>query len=412
MNWWVFYLEGFKKTGLGILNLPSRVASTGVLLSFVFLVFSLALGCFTLESLNWASEMVKCKSDIHKLSRKLLGQWADTLFQISIILISVGASVCNIISASQFMLVAYQYFSGHEHEKADPFTGMMVRLVVGILVSMSFYFKELTSLRYVSFLSLFLLSYLVVVMIGEAPDYINSEQINHDYHWVSFNFNLEGIYRVNAAFPTFTYAFLNQANILPIKEELRDRTQEKVSRIILWAELASSGFFLAVMYVGYFSLGQNCPELIFSRPSITKGDYFLKIGMILYGFYLLTCVPLIMLPTKIAITRMIHWKRDNNWHQAIIGTFLAIVVLLISVFFSNISGVLNIIAGVFATYIGVTGPGLIFIAAYHKYSKSRKGFLFWGAAFTCTLVTVLGLGSTIISIYVAFFPFPNKLSLE
>jgi hypothetical protein len=88
------------------------------------------------------------------------------------------------------------------------------------------------------------------------------------------------------------------------------------------------------------------------------------------------------------------------------------IVIIISVFFSEVTIVINIIAGVFATYIGVTGPGLIFIAAYHKYSKSRKGFLFWGAAFTCTLVTVLGLGSTIISIYVAFFPFPNKLSLE
>lgn len=395
---------------MGVLNLPCRVANTGFLVSLCFLLFSFTLGTFTLETLNWASEKVDCSFNIHILTKKLVGKWADFLLQISIIITSIGASVCNIISACQFFVISYE--SIFNPDDKDPLGNhesalQVTRLIVAVIVCLTFYLKELTSLRYISFASLFLLSYLGVIMIIEAPYYIQSPLINHDYRYFSFDMSLEGIYKVNAAFTTYTYAFQNQSNILPVKDELRHRNPRRVSKIILRAQLACTFFYALIMYVGYFSMGQASPELIFSRTSIFKTDYLMKVGMVLYGLYILTCVPQFILPTKIATTKLLGWKEDSSVHQLTISTVLVLLVVFISVFFSKVTIVLNIIAGFFATYMSVTGPGLIFAVAYKRFSKEKRGVLYWGALFICTIVTLLGIVSTLLSIYVAFFPFKN-----
>jgi amino acid permease len=403
------------EAGLGVLNLSCRVANTGVLVSFCFLIFSVSLGTFTLETLNWASEKIDCSFNIHILTKKLVGRWADFFLQMSIIITSLGASVVNIISACQFFIIAYESFV--DKSDIDPVGDhatafKITRLIVSVLVAMTFYLKEMTSLRYISFASLFLLSYLGIVMIMEAPAYIKSDQIDHDYHYVSFTNSWESFYKVNAAFTTYTYAFQNQSNLLPVKDELRNRSFRRTSKIICRAQLATVCFYALIMYVGYFSMGQQSPELIFSRKSIFAADYLMKFGMIFYGLYILTCVPLFILPTKIATNKLLGWSEDNVVHQLVISTSLIMIVVLISVFFSEITLVLNIIAGFFATYMSVTAPGLIFMAAYKRFSKEKKGLLYWSAVFTCTVVTFLGILSTILSIYLVFFPFEKNLTLE
>lgn len=383
----------------------------GVLVSALFIVFSLCLGLFTLEALNWASEQVDCDFNIHILSRKVVGRWADILFQISIILTNLGGMICNIISSSTFFIITYGFLIEHEDLRPEGMTLLLTKLVVALIVSFTFFLNEITALRYLSFASLSLLTYLMIVMIAEAPSYINDPNIKHDYHWVSFDYTLEGFYKLNAAFTTFTFAFLNHPNILPIKNELFNRNPRRTSKIILRAELGATFFFAIITFVGYFSLGQTTPELIFSRESIGKNDYFMKIGMLVYGLYLLTCVPHLVVPCKIATTKLLGLRTESKLHQILISFGWAILVLLFSVFFSQVTQVLNIVAGAFATYISVTGPSLIFIVAYHKFSKEKKGFLFFGGVLVCSIVTLLGITSTFISIYLAFAPSNLELVL-
>jgi hypothetical protein len=70
------------------------------------------------------------------------------------------------------MLIANHYFfnGGNEVLDGSSFESKMTRLGLGCLVALKFFFRELTSMRYISFASLFLLVYLGVVMVIEAPE--------------------------------------------------------------------------------------------------------------------------------------------------------------------------------------------------------------------------------------------------
>lgn len=365
---------------------------------------------FTLEALNFASEKAKSGPYLHALTEELCGKKVDFMLKLSILICPMGAAIINTVSAAQFFQVGFEYFfTTSSRGMSNETFGAILRFSIATILGVTFYLKNLTSLRYVSFLSLFLLSYLLVVMIIQLPAYMSAspDLIKHDYNWVSFDNTLEGWFKVNAAFTTFTYAFQNQAGILPVKKELRKPSARRISKVIFRAELVSTIFYGLVMYVGYLSMGRSSPDLIFSRPSIFKNDNPMKIGMVLYGFYVMICVPVQGFFTRITAVELFGLDKDNWKHQFLVSSVVAVIYILVSTFSSNVTQLLNIVSGLFGTILSITGPGLVFMAAYNKFLPNQRGIMYWGAVVSCTLISILGILSTILAVVTIFYPFPE-----
>jgi amino acid permease len=370
----------------------------------------MVIGSFTLEALNFASERAKAGPYLHPLTQELCGKRIDFILKLSILVCPMGAAIVDLVSAAQFFQVALQYFFSDSRGLHNDSFGMILRFGLSVFLGVTFYLKNLTSLRYVSFMSIFLLSYLLVVMIIELPDYIRApeSQIIHDYNYLTFDNTPEGWFKVNAAFTTFTYAFQNQAGILPVKKELRRASPRRVSKIIFRAEMISMIFYGLIMYVGYFSMGRHAPDLIFSRPNIFPTDYLMKVGMMLYAVYIMICVPVQAFFTRISAIEICGLSPDNWRHQFCVSTICAIIFIVLSTFFSNVTQLLNLVSGLFATVLSITGPGLVFMAAYNKFAPDQRGLMYWGAVFSCTVISVLGILSTVLTVVTIFYPFSTR----
>lgn len=397
--------------GLGILNLPQRVGDTGVLISFFFIIMSFSLGIFSLESLNFASARRPFCNDYQSLVSEFCGPKTRFIFGFSTFCFTIGAAVANIVASSQLLneVLVYSCPSvAFFHEKLFE---VLLKGILGFVTCISFFFKRLPRLRFGYCFIILLLLFLIILLVSELPFFTNEATSPPKYEWVSFPLTPFGFFNLNAAYTAMTYSFLNQPLFLSLKNDLINSNMRRSSKIIQRGQLASLVFSLLVMVIGYFSFGQNAPDLILMRKAHDPShDFLMKVGMALYSFYLFASVTVTSRQAKNTTASLLALTSSppvDFW----LSLFYTFSIVLLSCFVSDIKQIIDFLAGLFGTIISTTIPGLIFMASSKRFPDSRPGIPYYAVCFICSFFTVLGAASSILTIGLAIFPSRNLIEV-
>jgi hypothetical protein len=155
-----------------------------------------------------------------------------------------------------------------------------------LVVSISI--KSIQRFQFVSFLGLLMMVYLLGVFLYLTPRYYSYYNSQHKINptLVIFNWNMLKVWGV------VNYMFLNQYAVTPMCATLKHFSYPRASRILSLSTIVTLAIYLALLFIGYFSLPTDSDNKIFLlRPSIPGDDDSLIVyGRLVFGITLLIVV--------------------------------------------------------------------------------------------------------------------------
>ncbi|XP_063073394.1 sodium-coupled neutral amino acid symporter 2 isoform X2 [Engraulis encrasicolus] len=328
--------------GSGILGLSYAMANTGIALFVILLVavciFSLYSVHLLLKTANEGGSMV-----YEQLGFKAFGMPGKLAASISITMQNIGAMSSYLFIVKYELPIVIRSFVGESN--GEWYTNgdyLVIMVTIAIILPLSL-LKNLGYLGYTSGFSLLCMVFFLIVVIikkFEIPcpltaDILNATinatastlaQINTtvtDYSEDTctpkyFVFNSQTVYAV----PILTFAFVCHPAILPMYEELKDRSRKRMQGV---ANVSFMGmfimYFLAALF-GYLTFNAHVePELLHTYSKVYKFDVVLLIVRLAVLTAVTLTVPVVLFPIRTSINALLGFSKENfSWVRHIIIT--------------------------------------------------------------------------------------------
>ncbi|KAM0686530.1 hypothetical protein COBT_002246 [Conglomerata obtusa] len=245
--------------------------------------------------------------------------------------------------------------------------------------------KNLSSLKYASFLSVGAVAYLFVLCIYYAfilydvPNMILETKPMQKYN-----------YNFNSAIGTIIFAMGCHQNIVQVFSELQNKTMKEISYVSLFCIIAGSAIYLTIGICGYIIAGSGIKNAIIqilnehegirsylSKNTFDKNGILIKISLIAFVCVLLCAFPMQMHPARdafiniISKNKFIKKKLEINTSMAtklkhsITTVFCSLIAFtaLFNIEYAFIMGIIGATATNAITYIF---PSLVFCMCVRK----------------------------------------------
>ncbi|XP_047430563.1 sodium-coupled neutral amino acid transporter 2-like isoform X1 [Mugil cephalus] len=371
--------------GSGILGLSFAMANTGIALFMILLVtvalFSLYSVHLLLKTANEGGTLV-----YEQLGYKAFGLPGKLAATCSIAMQNTGAISCYLFIIKYELPIVIQTFTGSNNGEwyiNGDYLVLIVTLSVVLPLSL---LRNLGYLGYTSGLSLLcMVFFLIVVIIKKyqipCPLYIDDDSLNITATVNStavnstaidsckpkyFVWNSKTVYAV----PILTFAFVCHPAILPMYEELKDRSHKKMQNVANVSILAMFIMYLLTALFGYLTFNDKVgPELLYTYANIYKFDVLLLIVRLAVLTAVTLTVPVVLFPLRTSINHLLFASKEFSWLRHIIIT---VVLLggtnLLVIFVPNIRDIFGLIGATAAAMLIFILPSAFYIKLVKKES--------------------------------------------
>ncbi|XP_008282331.1 sodium-coupled neutral amino acid symporter 2 [Stegastes partitus] len=335
--------------GSGILGLSYAMANTGIALFVILLVavaiFSLYSVHLLLKTANEGGALV-----YEQLGYKAFGIPGKLAASCSITMQNIGAMSSYLYIVKYELPLVIRAFTGTENGEWYTNGDYLVLLVtIAIILPLSL-LRNLGYLGYTSGLSLLCMVFFLIVVIikkfqiscplpvdmeamnetlgrilnGTSPD-LNSSAVDYSEDACRpkyFVFNSQTVYAV----PILTFAFVCHPAILPMYEELKDRSRRKMQGVANVSFLAMFIMYLLAALFGYLTFNSHVgPELLHTYSRYYKFDVLLLIVRLAVLTAVTLTVPVVLFPIRTSVNHLLCPTKDFSWirHTVITVVLLA-----------------------------------------------------------------------------------------
>nr|XP_006633683.1 PREDICTED: sodium-coupled neutral amino acid transporter 2-like [Lepisosteus oculatus] len=337
--------------GSGILGLSYAMANTGIALFVILLVavsiFSLYSVHLLLKTANEGGSLV-----YEQLGYKAFGMPGKLAASCSITMQNIGAMSSYLYIVKYELPIVIQAFLGIKENTGEWYINgdylvLLVSVVIILPLSLT---RNLGYLGYTSGFSLLCMVFFVIVVIYKKfqipcplpleHDAVNMT-LNHTLSHLSeeihrraenatvyqedactpkyFVFNSQTVYAV----PILTFAFVCHPAILPIYEELKDRSRKRMQNVSNVSFFSMFVMYLLAALFGYLTFSDNVePELLHTYSKVYKFDVVLLVVRLAVLTAVTLTVPVVLFPIRTSVNQLLCASKEFSWIRHTIITFL------------------------------------------------------------------------------------------
>uniref|UniRef100_A0A4W3K3T0 Sodium-coupled neutral amino acid symporter 2 n=1 Tax=Callorhinchus milii TaxID=7868 RepID=A0A4W3K3T0_CALMI len=253
--------------GSGILGLAYAMANTGIVL---FVILLSAVSIFSLYSVHLLLKTSKEGGSLlyEQLGQRAFGMPGKVAASVSITMQNFGAMSSYLyIVKYELPLVILAFLNLTENTGHWYLNGDWLVIIV--------------SIKYVIFLLTFV-----------------------------FCFAFQTVYAV----PILTFAFVCHPAVLPIYEELKDRSRKKMQRVANVSFLGIFVMYLLAAVFGYLTFyGHVEPELLHTYSKVYKFDTVLLVVRLAVLMAVTLTVPVVLFPIRTSVQQLLFPSKEFNW---------------------------------------------------------------------------------------------------
>ncbi|KAG5845433.1 sodium-coupled neutral amino acid transporter 2 [Anguilla anguilla] len=405
--------------GSGILGLSYAMANTGIALFVILLVavsiFSLYSVHLLLKTANEGGSLV-----YEQLGYKAFGMPGKLAASCSITMQNIGAMSSYLYIVKYELPIVIQAFLGMEENTGEWYLNgdylvLLVSLVIILPLSM---LRNLGYLGYTSGFSLLCMVFFLIVVICKKfqipcplsldQDALNITLNNTGYHPSSsiqdrlqnaaihddedvcrpkyFVFNSQTVYAV----PILTFAFVCHPAILPMYEELKDRSRKRMQGVANVSFLAMFIMYLLAALFGYLTFNEQVePELLHTYSKVYKFDAVLLVVRLAVLTAVTLTVPVVLFPIRTSVNQLLCASKDFNWvRHSLITILLLGATNALVIFVPTIRDIFGFIGASAAAMLIFILPSAFYIKLVQK--ESIKSVQKIGATiFLCSGILVM-----------------------
>ncbi|KAG5267362.1 hypothetical protein AALO_G00220870 [Alosa alosa] len=376
--------------GSGILGLSYAMANTGIALFVILLVavciFSLYSVHLLLKTANEGGSMV-----YEQLGYKAFGMPGKLAASISITMQNIGAMSSYLFIVKYELPIVIQSFVGESNEEWYTNGDYLVMIVsVAIILPLSL-LRNLGYLGYTSGFSLLCMVFFLIVVIYKkfqipcplTNDILNATinatvaQITTQNMTVTdysadtctpkyFVFNSQTVYAV----PILTFAFVCHPAILPMYEELKDRSRRRMQGVANVSFLGMFIMYLLAALFGYLTFNEHVePELLHTYSKVYKADVILLIVRLAVLTAVTLTVPVVLFPIRTSVNALLCASKEFSWiRHTIITMVLLIGVNILVIFVPTIRDIFGFIGASAAAMLIFILPSAFYLKLVKKES--------------------------------------------
>ncbi|XP_045928601.1 sodium-coupled neutral amino acid transporter 2-like [Micropterus dolomieu] len=389
--------------GSGILGVSYAMANTGIAL---FVILLLAVAILSLYSVHLLLKTANEGGALvyEQLGYKAFGMPGKLAASCSITMQNIGAMSSYLYIVKYELPIVIQSFVGSNEEWYTNGNYLVLLVTLVIILPLSL-LRNFGYLGYTSGLSLLCMVFFLTVVIIKKfqipcplpKDMSHLNTITVDYSEDActpkyFVWNSQTVYAV----PILTFAFVCHPAILPMYEELKDRSRRKMQGVANVSFLAMFIMYLLAALFGYLTF--NCE----SKPSfnvwlnIYKDDVLLLIVRLAVLAAVTLTVPVVLFPIRTSVNQLLCTSKEFSWirHTIITVALLASTNALV-IFVPSIRDIFAVIGASSAMLIFIL-PSAFYIKLVKK--ESMKSVQKIGATAFLLLGFVVMIGSMILII--------------
>ncbi|XP_071358548.1 sodium-coupled neutral amino acid symporter 2 [Trachinotus anak] len=406
--------------GSGILGLSYAMANTGIALFVILLmavaVFSLYSVHLLLKTANEGGALV-----YEQLGYKAFGMPGKFAASFSITMQNIGAMSSYLYIVKYELPLVIQAFLGTGNGEWYTNGDYLVLLVtVAIILPLSL-LRNLGYLGYTSGLSLLCMVFFLIVVIIKKfqipcplheldssgnetfSKVLNMTHANSsgplDYSEDActpkyFVYNSQTVYAV----PILTFAFVCHPAILPMYEELKDRSRRKMQGVANVSFLAMFIMYLLAALFGYLTFNVRVePELLHTYSKIYKFDVVLLIVRLAVLTAVTLTVPVVLFPIRTSINQHLSSSKEFSWiRHTVITVALLTGTNALVIFVPTIRDIFGFIGASAAAMLIFILPSAFYIKLVKKESMKSVQKIGATAFLLCGLVVMIGSMTLII----------------
>uniref|UniRef100_A0A3P8TXA4 Sodium-coupled neutral amino acid symporter 2 n=1 Tax=Amphiprion percula TaxID=161767 RepID=A0A3P8TXA4_AMPPE len=399
--------------GSGILGLSYAMANTGIALFVILLVavaiFSLYSVHLLLKTANEGGALI-----YEQLGYKAFGIPGKLAASCSITMQNIGAMSSYLYIVKYELPLVIQAFTGTNNGEWYNNGDYLVLLVTVVIILPLSLLRNLGYLGYTSGLSLLcMVFFLIVVIIKKfqipcplpaALDSINSSSPDPNSSAVGYSddacrpkyfvFNSQTVYAV----PILTFAFVCHPAILPMYEELKDRSRRRMQGVANVSFLAMFIMYLLAALFGYLTFNSNVgPELLHTYSRYYKFDVLLLIVRLAVLTAVTLTVPVVLFPIRTSVNHLLCPTKDFSWvrHTVITVVLLAGTNALV-ILVPTIRDIFGFIGASAAAMLIFILPSAFYIKLVKKESMKSMQKIGATAFLICGFIVMIGSMTLII----------------
>ncbi|KAF9006065.1 AAAP amino acid transporter [Cyathus striatus] len=292
--------------GSGMLTFPLAMASAGIFPGMLTCIFSGSVAAFGLYLLSLcATRTPHRKASFHAVA-KLTFPSAAVFFDAAIAIKCFGVSISYLIIVKGLMpnVVASLYHDLTSETTNPPAWaldgGNWISIFMVILVPLCF-LRHLDSLRHTSYIALFSVAYLVIIVttcyfwpIANMPD-------RGEVHYVHITPDFV------STFPVQVFAFTCAQNLFPIYNEVNSNTQARMNLVVGGSIGAATLTYEVIAVFGYLTFGSKVGSNIIAMYPSTS--LFIAIGQLAIVIMVLFSYPLQVHPCRNCLDKVFNPER-------------------------------------------------------------------------------------------------------
>ncbi|XP_053337372.1 sodium-coupled neutral amino acid symporter 2 [Clarias gariepinus] len=372
--------------GSGILGLSYAMANTGIALFVILLVavsiFSLYSVHLLLKTANEGGSMV-----YEQLGYKAFGLPGKLAASCSITMQNFGAMSSYLYIVKYELPIVIKAFTGDEDAWYTNGDYLVLLVTLAIILPLSL-LKNLGYLGYTSGFSLLCMVFFLIVVIykkfqipcplpydfinktlNSTIAYLNTTATTYDEDSCKpkyFVFNSQTVYAV----PILTFAFVCHPAILPMYEELKDRSRRKMQGVANVSFLAMFVMYLLAALFGYLTFHDVVePELLHTYSMVYRFDVVLLIVRLAVLTAVTLTVPVVLFPIRTSVNHLLGASEGFSWiRHTIITVTLLVGVNVLVIFVPTIRDIFGFIGASAAAMLIFILPSAFYIKLVKKES--------------------------------------------
>ncbi|KAM9771443.1 sodium-coupled neutral amino acid symporter 2 [Syngnathus typhle] len=404
--------------GSGILGLSYAMANTGIALFVILLVavaiFSLYSVHLLLKTANEGGALV-----YEQLGYKAFGMPGKLAASCSITMQNIGAMSSYLYIVKYELPIVIEAFTGSNDEWYTNGDYLVLLVSLFIILPLSL-LRNLGYLGYTSGLSLLCMVFFVIVVIikkfqipcplpgaHHAENETVSKLLNAtvspnnatavDYSDACtpkyFVFNSQTVYAV----PILTFAFVCHPAILPMYEELKDRSHRRMQGVANVSFLAMFIMYLLAALFGYLTFNIHVePELLHTYSKVYNFDVLLLIVRLAVLTAVTLTVPVVLFPIRTSINQFLCASKFSWIRHTIITVVLLSGTNILVIFVPTIRDIFGFIGASAAAMLIFILPSAFYIKLVKKESMRSVQKIGATAFLLCGFVVMIGSMSLII----------------
>ncbi|KAG5647487.1 hypothetical protein DXG03_009422 [Asterophora parasitica] len=289
--------------GTGMLTFPLAMASAGLIPGMITCIFSGAVAAFGLYLLSLCATHTHHRRASFFAVAQLTFPRAAVFFDAAIAIKCFGVSISYLIIVKGLMpnvVLSFYHVLTPPTTHPPPWTlngGNWIIIFMVVLIPLAF-LRRLDSLRHTSYVALFSVAYLVVIVvvcqIWPLPDMPTRGEIRLIHFTPNFV----------STFPIQVFAFTCAQNLFPLYNEVRNNSQARMN-IIIGGSIGSAILTYEVIAIfGYLTFGSKVgANIIAMYPSTSL---FIAAGQLAIVILVLFSYPLQVHPCRNCLDKVFH----------------------------------------------------------------------------------------------------------